>query len=58
MAPDPLPWHSLSYDTDLDGYATNLTEAQLKGAPKYGTGMDWNWGDQTRNRTIEDYYAS
>jgi hypothetical protein len=30
----PIPWQSLTYDTSLGGYRTNITEAQLKGAPK------------------------
>src|SRR5919197_3088165 len=31
----PLPWASLTYDTSLDGYRLDITEEQLKGAPKY-----------------------
>src|SRR5712675_3034183 len=31
----PLPWNALKYDTRLDGYRTNITESQLKGAPRY-----------------------
>src|SRR5512145_1634158 len=31
----PIPWQSLTYDTSLGGYRTNITEEQLKGAPKY-----------------------
>src|SRR5215212_3988741 len=32
----PVPWSTLKYDTNLGGYVTGLTEASLKGAPKYG----------------------
>lgn len=38
----PLPWQSLKYDTSLGGYRTNVTEQQLRGAPKYGNDNDWN----------------
>ena len=31
----PIPWDALKYDTSLGGYRTNITEEQLKGAPKY-----------------------
>ena len=31
----PLPWQSLKYDTNLGGYVTGITEAQLQNAPKY-----------------------
>ena len=29
-----LPWGTLRYNTDLDAYELNLTEEQLRGAPK------------------------
>ena len=28
----PLPWQSLKYDTNLGGYVTGITEAQLQNA--------------------------
>ena len=52
----PLPWGALEYDTSLGGYRTNITEQQIRGAPKYAARDDWNWGDTTRNRTVNDYY--
>ena len=53
----PLPWQSLEYDTILGGYRTNVTEQQLRGAPKYGNDNDWNWSDTDRTRTVNDYYG-
>ena len=53
----PLPWQSLKYDTSLGGYVTGVTEAQLKGAPKYGNDNAWNWADATRTRAVNDYYG-
>jgi hypothetical protein len=53
----PLPWQSLKYDTRLGGYVTGVTEKQLKGAPKYRGDDDWNWGDATRTRALDDYYG-
>ena len=52
----PLPWQSLKYDTNLGGYITGITEAQLKGAPKYGRSTDWNWSDRANDRRVYDYY--
>jgi PRC-barrel domain protein len=52
----PLPWQSLSYDTRLGGYRTNISEDQLKGAPKFGSNTSWNWGDPNRVRSVNDYY--
>src|SRR5690606_18758888 len=31
----PLPWSLLTYNPQLDGYEVNISEQQLKGAPKY-----------------------
>ena len=53
----PIPWESLKYDTGLGGYRTNLTEAQLKGAPKYA-GTHWDWDDRARGRQVYDYYGA
>lgn len=53
----PLPWNSLTYDTDLGGYKTNLTEEQLRGAPKYASENDWNWSDRSRTGSIDSYYG-
>jgi hypothetical protein len=54
----PLPWNALTYDTSLGGYKTNVTEEQLKGAPKYATDNDWNWSDTTRTSSIDQYYGT
>lgn len=53
----PVPWQSLKYDTGLGGYVTGVTEDRLRGAPKYSTGSDWNWSDDSRTRGINDYYG-
>jgi hypothetical protein len=53
----PLPWQSLKYDTRLGGYVTGVTENQLRGAPKYGNESDWNWGETTRTRALDEYYG-
>ncbi len=29
----PIPWSKLRYDTELDGYVTDITKDQLEGAP-------------------------
>jgi PRC-barrel domain len=52
----PMPWAKLDYDTSLGGYRVDITEDQLKGAPKYNRNTDWNWSDRSRDRTVYDYY--
>jgi hypothetical protein len=54
----PVPWNSLKYDTRLGGYRTNLTEAQLKGAPKYNRATDWDWNNRENDRKVHDYYKT
>jgi hypothetical protein len=52
----PMPWANLKYDTRLGGYRVNVTEDQLKGAPKFNRGTDWDWSDRKRDRTVYEYY--
>jgi hypothetical protein len=52
----PMPWANLKYDTRLGGYRVNVTEDQLKGAPKFGRSTDWDWSDRKRDRTVYEYY--
>lgn len=53
----PLPWSTLTYEPSLGGYLTNVSDEQIKGAPKYGRSDDWNWDDTQRSRSVNDYYG-
>jgi len=53
----PLPWQSLKYDTELGGYRSSVSKAQLEGAPKYRSDDSWNWNDTGRARAVDDYYG-
>jgi hypothetical protein len=53
----PLPWNNLKYDTALGGYRVGITLEQLNGAPKYADESSWSWSDQTRIRSVNDYYG-
>ncbi len=53
----PLPWQSLKYYTNLGGYRTGITQKQLEGAPRYGNDNTWNWADESRARSVNDYYG-
>ena len=52
----PIPWSLLKYNERLGGYELNLTDAQLKGAPKFSRDAAWDWEDSRRAREINDYY--
>jgi hypothetical protein len=52
----PIPWSLLTYNERLDGYEVNISDAQLKGAPKYSQSEDWDWTDRARAQRVYDYY--
>src|SRR5438067_8991806 len=52
----PLPWSLLTYNEGLGGYEVNITEQQLKGAPKYSRHESWDWASRERGKAIHDYY--
>ncbi len=49
----PIPWSSLKYDTSLDGYATGITEQQLRDAPAFS---DDSWTDRTWETNVHKNY--
>jgi hypothetical protein len=53
----PLPWQVLTYNPSLGGYEVNVSDEQLKGAPKYSDDAYWDRTDLQRDRTINDYYG-
>lgn len=52
----PLPWATLSYDTDLDGFVVGLEKRTLENGPAYAEDRladdDYGWREEVR-----DYYA-
>ena len=54
----PMPWPNMKYDTNLGGYRVDMTESQLKGAPKYDRSTDWDWSNRARDREVYEYYRT
>jgi len=54
----PLPWSLLTYNTRLEGYEVNVSEQQLKSAPKYSKQESWDWSDHARGQKVYDYYGA
>lgn len=52
----PLPWSMLTYNSNLGGYEVNISEQQLRGAPKFSRHETWDWTDQQKTRSVDDYY--
>src|SRR6478672_4798119 len=51
----PLPWSKLDYNTKLDGYRVDLTEDQLRAAPKFGKDDYWDWSG--RHEQVHKHYG-
>src|SRR5205807_974360 len=49
----PVPWSTLTYDSDLGGYRANITEDQLKSAPAGKAGPIAIW--RVNGRMIRDH---
>jgi hypothetical protein len=52
----PMPWSKLDYDTELGGYRVDITEDQLRGAPKFSQSTDWDWSNRTNDERVYKYY--
>jgi sporulation protein YlmC with PRC-barrel domain len=50
----PVPWARLTYNERLGGYEVNISDQELKGAPKYSE-TEWSW-DREQGRKVYDYY--
>jgi hypothetical protein len=51
----PLPWSSLKYDKEREGYVTNVTEQQLKNAPEFS---DDSWVDRDWEARVHQHYSA
>jgi hypothetical protein len=50
-----IPWQKLTYDRGLEGYRTDITEDQVRGAPTF-YGDDQAWPDREREQETRDYW--
>lgn len=52
----PLPWHALTYDTNMGGYVVDLDRKRLEGAPSYAADETTIWDDPAYGRRVDDYW--
>jgi sporulation protein YlmC with PRC-barrel domain len=52
----PIPWAKLDYNPELGGYEVNITDAELKNAPHFDPGKEWDWADPSTNKQVYEYY--
>jgi hypothetical protein len=51
----PLPWAKLNYETALDGYKIDVTEHELRDAPRFGKDDYWDWSG--RHEQVHKHYG-
>ena len=52
----PIPWSLLRYNEKLGGYQVDITERQLKNAPKFGQNENWDWSGRAHDQDVYDYW--
>jgi hypothetical protein len=52
-----IPWSKLTYDQHLRGYRTDISKAQLRNAPEFNRGEEFDWPEQERER-LHRYWHS
>lgn len=53
----PIPWSKLTYDEDLGGYRTDISQVDLEAAPRYEADDDFEWNDRQRAMDVYTYYG-
>lgn len=53
----PVPWSLLKYNESLGGYEANISESQLKGAPKFTKDQSWDYEDRGKENALYSYYG-
>jgi hypothetical protein len=54
----PIPWSLLTYNERLGGYEVDVTEQQLKKAPKFQAEESWDSADRAREDALYSYYGA
>lgn len=53
----PVPWPTLAYDENKDGYVANLDRKMLEDAPSYDMNEDYLWTPEYGRRVDKHYNA-
>jgi len=54
----PIPWSALQYNLGFAAYELDISDEQLKNAPSYDTGTEFDWGDRSSENALHQYYRS
>ncbi len=53
----PVPWSLLTYNERLGGYEANITDTQLKSAPKFTEKEPWTYTNRDKEADLYSYYG-
>jgi len=53
----PIPWSTLKYDRQKEGYAVNIDKKLLQDAPAYDANSEFKWTPDY-GRKVDSYYGS
>ena len=53
-----LPWHSITYDANKEGYILNIDKERLKNAPGFDKDHWPDMADRTWGATVSKYYGA
>lgn len=51
-----VPWAKLKYDMSFGAYRTDLTEAELRGAPRHARGEGTDWPSPEQEDELHAYF--
>src|SRR5438067_1245818 len=51
----PISWPALKYNPELGAYELDVTEEQLRAAPSFAPGEDFDWGDRSDEILVRHY---
>src|SRR4051812_34152279 len=52
-----IPWGKLTYDPQLHGYRTDITKDQLRNAPEFSRGDEFDWTEEERDRLRRHWHS-
>jgi hypothetical protein len=52
----PVPWARLDYNKKLGGFEVNISDQELKSAPKFQPGAEQEWMGADKGREIYAFY--
>jgi len=52
-----IPWSKLTYDPQLHGFRTDITKDQLRNAPEFSRGEEFDWTEEERERLHRHWHS-